>query len=372
MPPSIFILAGEASGDRIGADLMARLGQKVDASIEGVGGHTMQSLGLRSIFPMSDLAVMGLIDVLKHLPLLLFRLRQVRLHILRSKPDVVVLIDSQVFSALLAKGLRRGGYSGAILLYVAPTVWVYKPERARKLVSLFDEVLAILPFEPDIMAKLDGPSTCFVGHPALRNRNVTPLVRQSNKIALMPGSRLGELKRHLPMFFQVVKTINNERSGLKFYLPTLPHLEETLRDQTSNWGVDLEIIVNPDRRRQMQSDVCMALAVSGTATLELAFLNIPMVVTYVMDAAQARTYNKITLDHISLPNIILNEPLVPELLFSKPDATRLTNSVRELLDSAEAQQAQIDGFARMASLMETGRESYPRQDPAERVMSYLK
>src|SRR5690606_10820914 len=164
---SVFILAGEASGDRIGANLMAGLkGRRPELAITGVGGDAMEGEGLSSLFPMDDLAVMGYRDVILRLPLLLWRARQVASAILRQRPDVVVLIDAQVFSKVVAKSLRRRGYKGPIILYVAPAVWAWGAERARKLAGIFDEILSVLPFEPEAMRRLGGPETAYVGHPA--------------------------------------------------------------------------------------------------------------------------------------------------------------------------------------------------------------
>ena len=166
----LFILAGEPSGDRIAADLVSRLQQRVPLAFSGVGGHELEALGLRSLFPMRDLAVMGVSDVVLRLPLLLWRIEQTARAIRAGKPDIVVLVDSQDFSRLLAKRLKRLGYAGKLILYVAPSVWARAPQRAAKLTPLFEEVLAVLPFEPAVMQRLDGPPTCYVGHPALAER----------------------------------------------------------------------------------------------------------------------------------------------------------------------------------------------------------
>lgn len=367
----IFILAGESSGDQIGADLMERLAATNDVRFSGVGGLMMQEQGLKSLFEMDDLAVMGVVDVLAHLPRLLYRLRQTGNQILRQRPDAVVLIDSQVFSRMLAQRLRRAGYRGPILLYVAPTVWAYAPERAKKLVSLFDEVLAILPFEPEIMLSLEGPSTKFVGHPAIsRVRRNTQSV-EKRWIGLLPGSRRGELRRHIPMFADVVAQLADARPDLKFYLPTLPHIEADVVRMVRDWKVPVEIVTDRSRRVELASESELALVSSGTATLEIALAGVPMVVTYVMDAAQRRAYRRLTIEHISLPNIILNRPLVPELLFDRPDPARLAASLRDLLEDAPSREAQMRGFEEMAAFMQTGTPEHPRFDPAERVLFHL-
>lgn len=367
----IFILAGESSGDQIGADLMQRLSAQSNVNVTGVGGHAMQARGLGSLFPMEDLAVMGLVDVMARLPKLLYRLRQTRNFILRTQPHAVVLIDSQVFSAMLARRLRKAGYAGPILLYVAPTVWAYAPERAAKLVNVFDEVFAILPFEPQIMAELQGPATSFVGHPALA-RAVTKIQSEpTGRIALLPGSRKGELRRHMPMFGDVVARLATARPDLRFHLPTLPHIEDFVTGMMRSWPVKAEIVVDNARRSALAGQTELGLVASGTATLETALSGVPMVVTYVMDGAQRRAYKRLSIEHISLPNIILNEPLVPELLFDRPDPNRLAASMRDLLEDIPSRERQLQGFARMAEQMRQGLPDHPRCDPAERVLDHL-
>lgn len=369
--PNIFILAGEASGDQIGADLMQRIEARATIGFSGIGGQMMQEQGLESLFPMQDLAVMGLVDVLTHLPKLLFRLRQTGNQILRQRPDAVVLIDSQVFSRMLAQRLRRAGYAGPILLYVAPTVWAYGPERAKKLVSLFDEVFAILPFEPDIMNGLEGPPTRFVGHPAIARAIHRTEAPAGGWIGLLPGSRRGELRRHMPMFGEVVASLNAARPDLNFYLPTLPHIETQVATLMRAWPVKVQIVTDREQRRQLGTETELALVASGTATLETALAGVPMVVTYVMDAAQRRAYRRLSIEHISLPNIILNSSLVPELLFERPDAARLTASLHDLLDDVPSREAQLAGFADMVSYMQTGTPEHPRCDPADRVLHHI-
>ncbi len=367
----IFIVAGEASGDQIGADLMERLGAREGIHFSGVGGDMMRAEGLQPLFPMEDLAVMGVVDVVARLPWLLYRLRQTGNEILRQQPDAVVLIDSQVFSRMLAQRLRRAGYKGPIVLYVAPTVWAYRPERARKLAPLIDEVFAILPFEPELMANLAGPPTRFVGHPALGRRVFDAVGDVRNRLALLPGSRRGELRRHMPMYGQVAAQIASSHPELQFYLPTLPHIADEVARMVEDWDVPVELVTDRARRSELAAETALALVASGTATLETALAGVPMVVTYVMDAAQRRAYRRLSIEHISLPNIILNQPLVPELLFDHPDAARLATSIKDLLDDEESRQAQLEGFRQMAAYMQTGTPEHPRCDPAERVLSLL-
>lgn len=369
-PLKLFVLAGEPSGDRIAADLVRRLRERTALDLSGVGGDELIGQGLRSLFPMSNLSVMGVSDVLRRLPLLLWRIEQTARAIRASRPDVVVLFDAQDFSALLARRLRSMGYKAPVLLYVAPSVWARSPGRAAKLVPLFNEVLAVLPFEPEVMARLGGPPTAYVGHPALGERLGRRDAVDAGPLVLLPGSRDGELRRHLPLFRQVVGELAGHEAITGFVIPTLPALAERLRAEVAGWPVPVSVIAERSERTSVYERAVLALTVAGTATLELALAGVPTVVSYVMDGHQAHGYEKIGRPMISLPNIILKREVVPELVLAKPDAAVLLGAVRALLDEKAARQKQIAAFGELSDLMEHGEAGAPRQDPAERVLSW--
>lgn len=365
----LFILAGEPSGDRIAGDLVARLKQRVPLAFSGVGGHDLAAQGLRSLYPMSDLAVMGITDVILRLPLLLWRIEQTARAIRAAKPDIVVLVDSQDFSKLLARRLKRLGYAGKLILYVAPSVWARAPQRAAKLKPLFDEVLAVLPFEPAVMQRLGGPVTSYVGHPALAER-LTRSTADRGPLVLLPGSRDGELRRHLALFRHVAEQVADHPAVDGVVIPTLPSLHDRLVRETSGWGVPVRIVSERSERAALYQQAILALAVSGTVTLELAFAQVPVVVTYVLDPHQARIYANHGSPPVSLPNIILGRPAVPELVQQTSDSAAVLAEVRTLLDNKKARQDQIEAFGELSKLMETGEADFPRQDPADRVLSH--
>jgi len=365
----LFILAGEPSGDRIAADLLARLKLRVPLMFSGVGGHELKAQGLNSLFPMSDLAVMGVTDVVLRLPLLLWRLEQTARAIRKARPDIVVLVDSQDFSKLLARRLKRLGYRGKLILYVAPSVWARAPQRAAKLRPLFEEVLAVLPFEPAVMARLEGPPTSYVGHPALGERLVRKPVDRG-PLVLLPGSRAGELRRHLPVFRQVAEQLAGHPAVDGIVIPTLPSLHDRLLRETSSWPGPVHIVSERSQRRAIYGEAVAALAVSGTVTLELALAQLPMVVTYILDRYQARIYNAHGRPPVSLPNIILHRQAAPELVQDFPDAEAITSAVRRLLDETKARQDQMMAYGELANVMEAGEPEYPRQDPADRVLTH--
>ncbi|HTM76747.1 MAG TPA: lipid-A-disaccharide synthase [Devosia sp.] len=367
----LFILAGEPSGDRIAADLVIRLRSKITVTPSGVGGDELIGQGLKPLFPMSDLAVMGLTDVLLRLPLLLWRIEQAARAIIANQPDIVVLVDAQDFSKRLAKRIKALGFARPILLYVAPSVWARAPQRAKALAPLFAEVLAVLPFEPAVMAKLEGPPTSYVGHPSLAEGLPAGDGTERGLVALLPGSRNGELRRHLPLLGQVAARLADHPAVSGFFIPTLPSLEARLRAETANWSVPVTIVANRAERRALYQQSIVALSVSGTATLELALARLPMVVIYVLDAPQARAFDRIGRPQVGLPNIVLGRILTEELITTKPEPDLVTAAALRLLDDKKARQNQIAGFGELIDLMEHGTAEAPRQDPADRVLAHL-
>ncbi|HEY8576279.1 MAG TPA: lipid-A-disaccharide synthase [Devosia sp.] len=365
----LFILAGEPSGDRIAADLMRRLKQRVELELSGVGGHELAEQGLTTLFPMTDLAVMGVSDVIKRLPLLLWRVEQTARFIRRTNPDIVVLVDAQDFSKLVGKRLKRLGYRGRIILYVAPSVWARAPQRAAKLKPIFDEVLSVLPFEPEILARLSGPPTTYVGHPALGERLTRNLV-QRGPVLLLPGSRDGELRRHLPLFRAVAESLSSDPCVEGFVIPTLPALKHRLERAVADWNIPVKVVAERASRPALYQRAVLACVVSGTATLELALARVPMVVSYVLDATQARAFEKLGRPVVSLPNIVLGRSVVPELVQDNGDDAALRHAVAALLDDEKARQKQIDAFGELSDLMEQGALEHPRQDPADRVLAH--
>lgn len=370
-PIRLFIVAGEPSGDRIGADLVKRLRIERAVSLTGVGGAELEGEGLHSLFPMSELSVMGLVDVLVRLPWLYQRMRQTADAILAQQPDLVVLIDSQVFSQKVAERLREAGYTGKIILYVAPAVWAWKPERAPLLKPLYDEVLAVLPFEPAVMKKLDGPPTTYVGHPALEHTTLRATQPERGPLLLLPGSRSGELRRHLPLMQAVARSLADHPKITGIVIPTLRTTEPRVIDAISSWGQAVFVTSTPTGRREAFTEAVAAVAVTGTVTLELALWGVPMVTTYVAERAQMRRAKKYAIRHASLPNILYGSDLVPEVLGIKRQPEAVAARIVALLDDAGAVERQRQGFMRIRAGMEKGAPEAPLLDPVSRVLALL-
>ena len=371
--PSLFILAGEASGDRIGANLMAGLrARRADLNIIGVGGDAMEGEGLASLFPIDDLAVMGYRDVILRLPLLLWRARQVVSAILRQSPNAVVLIDAQVFSKVVARALRRRGYRGAIILYVAPAVWAWGAGRAKKLADIFDEILSVLPFEPEAMRALGGPRTAYVGHPALGLYPMRAIQPASGPVLLLPGSRTGEIARHLAMMGEAARQLVDQPSVTGFAILATRSQADRIRRVVADWPFPVSVLVTREERQAALQEALIAMAVSGTVTLELALAGVPHVLTYVAEGAQVRLFEKATTRFIGLPNIIAGREVIPEILFAhRGDPGRLVSATRHLLDDPAALAEQVAGFRSIRALMEKGAPQAPLHDPVERVLAWL-
>jgi lipid-A-disaccharide synthase len=371
-PVSLFILAGEPSGDRIGGALVEALRRRqVPLALTGVGGPALADGGLASAFPMADLSVMGVSDVLKRLPLLLWRLREATRLVLKQRPDVVVLIDSQVFCSTLARRLRRRGFTGPILLYVAPAVWAWRPERAPGLKTRYDEVLAVLPFEPAAMARLGGPETTYVGHPALAGFRFRKTLPERGPLLLLPGSRVGEISRTLPMMQAVAERLHGHRRVTSLVLPTPSARAADMRAAVAKWAAPVEVVTGEAAKSEAFAAAVGAAAVSGTVTLELALAGVPTIATYVGDRVQAERFLKYKVKFVVLPNIVLDRLVVPELLFPRPEPALLAEAVVDLLDDQAKAEAQLAAFAELRALMETGLPDAPLTDPAERVLARL-
>jgi lipid-A-disaccharide synthase len=369
-PLRLFILAGEASGDRIAADLVRRLRTKVPVEVSGVGGDALASAGVKSLFDMNELSVMGWADVLPRLPKLLWRARQVAKAIVRSRPDVAVLVDAQVFSAIVAKQVHKAVPDIPVILCVAPAVWAWKPERAQHLKPQFREVMAVLPFEPAFMRGAGGPETHYVGHPAADALPFRQRVPEKGPVLLLPGSRDGELRRHLPLMGAVAQSLASHPRVSGFILPTPRRLEASLKQRVADWSVPVEVVSGEEAKAEAMANAVAAVAVTGTVTLELALAGVPMVTTYVADKGQAKRWFQYKVKFASLPNAILDSALVPEVLQLEPDPAALVAAIRELLDVPDSATAQVEGFRQIRRLMEEGTADDPKVDPADRVLAY--
>lgn len=378
----IFLLAGEPSGDIIGARLMQALRrQPNDLELEffGVGGARMQAQGLDSLFPMEELSLMGFAEILPHVPNLLRRLSQTRGAIRRQSPDMALTIDSPGFSLRLQKSLD--GLALKRVHYVAPQVWAWRPGRARKLGARIDHLLALLPFEPRFFRKYGLPCS-FVGHPIIEEagrrgdgalfKKRYELPGDAPVICLLPGSRHAEIRQHMPVMKAVAHRLAQRFPRLRLILPTLPGLQPVLRAMIEDWPIQPLILEERADRFDAYAASWLAIAASGTVSLELALARLPHITIYRTGAVTAWLARRmINVDHVNLVNIILNRPLVPEWLQEDCTPERITASALHLIEDQEHRETQQACLSEVMAMLRGSDDSPPSQQAARQVLELL-
>jgi lipid-A-disaccharide synthase len=351
--PLIFIVSGETSGDNLAGRLMAALKRETGGHIRfaGVGGPQSESQGLKSLFPMRELSVMGLAEILPHLPRLIRRINETAAEARRLEPDAVVTVDSPGFSLRLAHHLRGSGIP--VIHYVAPQLWAWGPFRARKLKKRVDRILALLPFEVQFFAQYGIPCT-YVGHPAIDSgaeHGDGPAFRMRHGIAgnapllcVLPGSRAGEVRRMLPVFGKAIEVLKEKYPDLRIAIPVVESVAELVKDITRDWPSLL--ITDMAERFDAFAAAKAALAKSGTVTLELAFAQVPMVVAYRVSAPTAFIVRRmgVNVEHASLVNLLLGREAIPELLQENCTPERLAAAVDGVLSSEQIRAGQLQAF----------------------------
>lgn len=370
--PHVFLVAGEPSGDVLGARLMDGLRAATGgaARFTGVGGPAMTGAGLDSLFPMADIAVMGIGPVIARLPTLLERIRSTAAAAVAARPDALVLIDSPDFTHRVARKVQRRLPNVPIVVYVSPTVWAWRSGRARKLAAFADRLLAILPFEPEVHRLLGGPPTTYVGHPILERLDEiraagppaetrTPSERPS-RIVVLPGSRRSEVSRLMPVFGATLGRLRERVGPVEAILPAVTHLHEDITRLAADWPVRPTVVSGEAAKFAAFRSGDAALAASGTVTLELALAGLPFVAGYRLDWVGKRVKRLIDvpapLRHlikvrsILLPNLILGRRAVPEFIDETCEPGRLAETLATLLRGPEAAE-QRRAFMELEDLM---------------------
>lgn len=318
----LFLLAGEPSGDRLGAALMAGLKTlRPEVEFHGIGGPLMQAEGLTSLFPMEELAVMGIAEVLPKYLHLKRRIRETAQAALACQPAAVITIDSPDFSFRVAKLVKAAQPGLRTIHYVAPSVWAWRPGRAAKMAQYIDHVLALLPFEPPYMTAV-GMTCDFVGHPVVSESLATPEEAAAMHaegtgplLLALPGSRRSEVTRLAPVFGAVVARMVATHPGLRVALPTVRGVADLVRDLTTSWPVRPEIITDAARKSVAFAAADLALAASGTVSLELAANHCPMVIAYDMSPISMWLMRRMALiDTVTLVNLVSETRIIPEFL----------------------------------------------------------
>jgi lipid-A-disaccharide synthase len=360
----IQLVAAEESGDLLGAALMRALRRQTGVvQFAGLGGRAMAAEGLVSPFAIDELSIIGLAAIPRRLPLILHRIRETAAAVVNARPDVLVIIDSPDFTHRVARRVRAADPSIPIVDYVSPSVWAWRPTRARAMRAYVDHVLAILPFEPDVHARLGGPLCTYVGHPlSERAGDLRPNAQEENRrrgdppvLVVLPGSRAGEIRHLLPIFAAAVDLAARRVGQLDLVLPTVPHLASHIRAATANWPTVPRIVVTPADKDAAFRNARAALAKSGTVTLELAVAGVPMVTAYRISAVEAFIARRvIRVPSVILANLVLGENIVPELLQEDCTPERLAQALVPLLEDGPARRRQVEAFARLDAIMQIG------------------
>lgn len=378
-PLTVFLVAGEESGDQLGSGLMRALSRRLGDDIRfiGVGGSRMAALGLRSLYPMQEIGLHGIVTVLAQLPRLLRRRKETIARVLTARPDVLVTIDCPAFSLGVARAVRRADPTIANVHYVMPSVWAYYPGRARKMARFIDHVLAILPFEPKVSQELGGPPCSYVGHPLIeRVDELRPQAGERRSLAVdgrptllvLPGSRKSEVRRLLKPFGEAVSRVVEAKGPLEVLLPAAPHHVEEIRAGVSDWPVTPTIVEGEEAKFAAFRRAHAALAASGTVTLELALSCVPMVVAYKIDPLAQWVRLVFRAHSIVLSNLILGENIIPELIDWQATPKNLAQALVPLLRDTPERRRQLAAFDRLDGLM-TLDGTTPSVCAADRVLS---
>jgi len=365
-PLKIAVIAGESSGDLLGADLITAIRAKTARHVElfGVGGPALTAVGLTSLFDFSELSIMGVTAVLKKLPRLVALISRTAAAVIAAEPDVLVIIDNPDFTHRVAKKVRKARPDLPIVDYICPSVWAWKEYRARDMLGYVDHVLAVLPFEPEVMQRLGGPETTYVGHrlrtlPTLLDARMSIESRRQHpgdmprSLLLLPGSRGVEIRRLLPLFGDTVQHLAARGNAFRLLLPTVPHQEALVRGIVRDWPCQPEIFVGEAEKWRAFAQADVALAASGTVLLELALAGIPSVSTYKTDFWIRLALSRIKTWSGALPNLIADYPVVPEFFDEFIRPAMLARLIERLAADTPERIAMLAGFRAVFDLMTT-------------------
>lgn len=376
----IYLVAGEPSGDFLGSQLMRALKELYKGEIEffGIGGAKMSAAGLTSIFPMEEISLMGFFEILPHIPQLLIKIKRTAKHIQEVQPDAVVTIDSPGFNCRLAQKLKSRNFP--LIHYVAPSVWAYKPKRAKKFACLFDHLLALLPFEPPYFEKENLPTT-FVGHPVVEENFMAGdkerflqhynIPKHATILIAMPGSRQGEVRRLLPIYLNTFQALVARISPLYIVIPTLPHLKEFVAKQTINSSAKV-ILIDPSEKHDAFAASTLALVKSGTGTLEIAMARLPMIVAYKVSLlSYILLKSMVHIKYVSLINLVMDAPVIPEYLQHNCTPKKLSLALVNLLPPSALHERQLRESRHALELLGHGKILRPSHKGAEVVLRYI-
>lgn len=363
-PPLVFLVTGEASGDALGGRLMAALRERTGGAVRfaGVGGERMAAEGLKSLFPIRELSVMGYLEVVPAIPRLLGRIRQTAAAARALGPDAVITIGSPDFSFRVAR--RLAGRGMPLIQYVAPQVWAHRPGRAARIARFLDHLLALFPFEPAYFEP-HGLACSFVGHAvveegadrgdgaAFRARHGIP--PEATIVCALPGSRRSEVSRLLPVFGATLGLLAGRFPGLCAVVPTVDTVAAEVRAATAQWPVGARVVTGREDKYDAFAAATGAVAASGTVALELAIAGLPGLVTYKANPLTVWAARRmIRVPYVNLVNLILEKPVMPELLQERCRPDLLADALGALLADGDARAAQKAEMRRAAEMIGLG------------------
>lgn len=377
----VYLIAGEPSGDLLGSRLMRALKQKGNVDFYGVGGDTMKKEGLNSLFDISDLAIMGLLEVVPSIPRVLKRIQQTVDDIINIKPDIVVTIDSWSFCSRVHKKLRKLNLGFKQVHYVAPQVWAWKAKRAKTMYKYIDYLLTLLPNEPKYFTPYNLP-TEFVGHPVVEssvlNADGKKFCKEHNIdaskqiISILPGSRHNEVAKLLPDFLETANLLHKKYPNMVFILPTVSTVAKQVREATKNSDLPLIVVDTQDERYGAFRASDAAIAASGTVALELAMCKVPHIVAYkVSKLTYLMAKYLVHIKYVNLTNIMLKRLVVPELLQHDCVPEKISDKIEELLQKKSLYKQQMQGFDEVRTYL-TNKDNSPSAMAADIIIRLAK
>jgi lipid-A-disaccharide synthase len=378
----IALVAGEPSGDALGAKLINALRETANGKISfvGVGGPRMEEAGLESAFPLSEVAVMGILPVLARLPRIFRHISWAVEHIIDAKPDGLVLIDSPDFTHRVARRVRDKLPDLPVIDYVSPTVWAWRPGRAKRMRAYVDKVLALLPFEPAAHERLGGPPCVYVGHPLIeRLAELRPdaeeRARRNSKppiVLVLPGSRRAEVSRLMPDFGAALGALAHTLGPFDIVLPTLPHLHAEVTARAARWPAAPRLLISEADKLAAYRTARAALVASGTATLEVSLAGVPLIGAYKVSRLEEPLKHFISVPSILLPNLILEERAIPEFLQHDCTPGPLALAMAGIITDGPERTAQLEALARLDAKMRLPGNERPSRAAARETLATIR
>lgn len=379
----IYLIAGEPSGDLLGSRFMRAMQKKTNNQVEffGVGGESMENAGLKSLFDISDLAIMGLAEVIPSIPKVLKLIKQTVADIEAKKPDVIISIDSWSFGSRVQKAVRKKKLGIPQVHYVAPQVWAWKKKRAQTMYKYVDLLMTLLPQEPKYFTPYKLDAVC-VGHPVIESRVVDgdaavfrhkyDIAEDKTIVSILPGSRHNEVSRLLPVFLDAAEQLYERHPDMHFVIPTVKTVAGRIKEMCIGCKLPLTIVEDEDNRYNAFKASTAAIAASGTVALELAIVDVPHIVAYKVSPLSAMLAKRfLHIQFVNLSNIILGREIIPELLQERCVAGNIRSYIEGLLNHNDWYDKQIDGFKKLRTLLGMGNQT-PSEKACDVILELLK